>query len=347
MENFGSWSVLTTNFLIVLFLALGGVTLSSILHLANGQWRFRVRYYACSLGILFPVAFVLLLVLLANGEQTFQWLATAHEGEHHLPGWHNYGFLVARQILGMLLVMALFGYFIKLQYEATINDSPIVKRRFRNVALLIPFAYVLYGTMVAWDFEMTMIPSWHSPSYGVYHFVSNFHAFLGFFALFLFFIRGSATKPVDNKILNYLAQMMLAFTILWTYFFFTQYLIMWYGRLPEEMERFHNMMQNDLGPLFWTFFTLKFLIPFTTFATYTPNRHNPAVIMMVSIGLVVGTWIERYVWVSGSVEPEYYHIPMTSFMDILYTVIVIGVSWFAVRWSLRHYGLVRGGSAGA
>lgn len=70
MENFGSWSVLTTNFLIVLYLALGGVTFSAVLHLCNGKWRFKVRDIACSLAVLFPIAGVLLLVLLANGSAT-------------------------------------------------------------------------------------------------------------------------------------------------------------------------------------------------------------------------------------------------------------------------------------
>src|SRR3990172_5913770 len=86
METFGSWSVLTTNFLIVLYLALGGVTLSALLHMANAKWRFQVRKLAVSLAVLFPVAFVLMLILLINGESTFQWLAHAQEGEGHLPG---------------------------------------------------------------------------------------------------------------------------------------------------------------------------------------------------------------------------------------------------------------------
>ena len=98
MENFGSWSVLTTNFLIVLYLALGGVTFSSILHLVNGDWRFQVRDIACSLAVLFPLAFILLLILLANGEATFQWMGHgAADGEHHLGGWFNYTFLVDRK----------------------------------------------------------------------------------------------------------------------------------------------------------------------------------------------------------------------------------------------------------
>lgn len=344
--NFGSWSVLTTNFLLILFFALGGVTLASILHLANGKWRYKIRFFSCSLAVLFPIAFVLLVILLVKGENTFQWLAAAH-GAHggegpHLNGWHNYTFLVTRQIVGFLIVAGLYGLFIKLQYATSVTEDPKVHRSFRNVALLIPFAYVLYGTMVAWDFEMTMSPGWHSPSYGVYHFVSNFHAFLAFFAIFLFVLNRSGKLKVefDNKIFNYLAQMMLAFTILWTYFWFGQYLIMWYGRLPEEMTRFHNMM-SGLTPIWWTFFTLKFLVPFVTFATYTPNRHNPPLIITVAACIVVGTWLERFTWVSGSVEPERYHYPMTAGFDIFVTVALVAICFYAIRWSLRRYGLIR------
>jgi len=134
-----------------------------------------VRDFAVSLAVLFPVAFVLLLILLANGEATFQWMAHAHDGEHHLNGWHNYAFLVTREIIGFFIVAGLYGTFIKFQYEAQVDPSPEAQWRFRNIALLIPFAYVLYGTMVAWDFEMTQIPSWHSAIYAMYHFISNFH----------------------------------------------------------------------------------------------------------------------------------------------------------------------------
>ena len=344
-ENFGSWSVLTTNFLMTLYIALGGVTLSAVLHLVNGKWRFQVRGLACSFAVLFPIAGILLLILLANGETTFQWLAQAHghEGaEHHLPGWHNYTFLVSREIIGFLIVATLYGLFIKYQYQTTVDSSYPVQRRFRNIALLIPFAYFIYGSMVAWDFEMTMMPGWHSASYAPYFFQSNFHMFLGVFTVFLFFIHrsGKLTQPFQHYIFNYMAQFMLAMTILWTYLYFTQYLIMWYGRLPEEMHRYNAMMLEGFGALWWTFLTLKFIIPFTTLAI-TPNRHNPVIITMVASSIVVGTWIERYTWIAGSIDSHYYHKPMTSMFDIIVTLAIFAVCWFAVQRTLQRFGLVR------
>jgi hypothetical protein len=347
MEGFGSWSILTTNFLFVLYMALAGVTFASILHLANGKWRTQVRYFAVSLYALFPLAFVLLIILLVAGEHTFQWLGHHGEGaggEHHLNGWHNYTFLVARQIISFLIVAGMFALFIKYQRLAAPDDAPYsIKRKFRNIALLIPFFYVCYGSLVAWDFEMTMVPGWHSASYAPYQFVSMFHCFLAFFAIMLYILysSGKITAPFKPFVFNYLAQMMLAFTILWTYFYFTQYLIMWYGRLPTEMDRFHAMMQHELAPLWWTFLVLKFIIPFVSFATWTPNRHNPKVIVTIATCIVVGTWLERYTWLAGSVEPQHYHLPMTSISDILVTVVVLGAAVGTIKWTLNRYGLVK------
>ena len=343
MANFGSWSVLTTDFLVVLYLALAGVTFASLLHLANGKWRFQVRFFAVSLAGLFPLAGVLLLVLLSSGDHTFQWLNHAQGAEHHLNGWHNYTFLVSREIIGFLLVAGFFGLFIKYQHKTSITEDPKVHRTFRNIALMIPVFYVLYGTMVAWDFEMTMVPGWHSATYAPYQFVSMFHCFLAFFAIMLFLLKksGKVVKPYQPFVFNYLAQMMLAFTILWTYFYFTQYLIMWYGRLPEEMDRFNGMMLHQLAPLWWTFLILKFIVPFVTFATWTPNRHNPNIIVSVAACILVGTWIERYTWISGSVSPQFYHLPMTSILDILLTLVVVVAGWLSVKMVMTKYGLVR------
>lgn len=347
MEHFGSWSVLTTNFLLVLYLALNGVTLAALLHLANGDWRFKVRRLAVSMSCLFPLAFVLLILVLANGEHTFVWMANAGHaaegghGEAHLPGWLNFNFLVAREVIGFFIIAGLYTLFIKYQHESEIDSSYEAKRRFRNIALLIPFFYVIYGTMVAWDFEMTQYPEWHSASYGFYHFQSNFHMFLGFFTVLMYQLnkRGVLVKGVENYIFNYMAQFMLAMTILWTYLYFTQYLIMWYGRLPTDMDRYNSMMLDGLGPIWWTFLTLKFIVPFCTLVI-APNRHNPSVIAFVGGSIVLGTWLERYTWISGSADSQYYHMPMTSIIDMGITVIVFAIAWFLVRQKLRSSGQI-------
>ncbi|RMH21143.1 MAG: hypothetical protein D6698_03125 [Gammaproteobacteria bacterium] len=341
MENFGSWSILTTNFLIILYLALGGVTLASVLQLVNAKWRFPIRRLAVSFAILFPVAGILLIILLVNGEHTFQWLPHAHEAGNHLPGWHNYLFLFCREILGFVTVGLLYVLFIKYQHESEIDDSYRAQRRFRNIALLIPFIYFSYASMVAWDFEMTMSPGWHSSIYAPYHFQSNFVCFLAVMYLVVLYFgkSGRLTKPIEPKLYNYFAQFMLAMTILWTYLYFAQYLIMWYGRLPHEMDRYHNMM-TGFAPLWWTFLSMKFIFPFVTLA-FTPNRHNPAVIALVACSIIIGTWIERYTWIAGSVKPSEYHMPMTAASDWIITIGLFVISLALLRWTWSKFDIVK------
>jgi len=298
MISYSNWSVLTASFLVVLYLALGGVTLSAVLHLVGAQWRYEVRRLAICLYALFPLAFVLLVILLVGGENTFPWLSTATEPGHHLPAWHNYTFLVARQVIGLLLVMAIFWVFIKRQ--AVSDRSNEDQESFHTIACWIPYVFVLYGTMIAWDFEMTMVPSWHSAIYGMQHFISNFNMFMAFLVTWIYILntRGKLVRPIGDHLYNYLAQMMFAFTLLWVYTFFAQYLVTWYANLPGEVDRVMAMQNGDYTVLWWSMIVLKLFIPFCVLAMRA-SRHSPPIILTVAASIIVGTLFERYIWISG------------------------------------------------
>ncbi len=334
MISFASWSVLTVDFLIVLHLSLAGVTLAALLHLANAKWRFDIRLLSVSFFSLFPLAFLLLLILLFGGSMTFPWVGSFEK----LPRWNNLGFLAVREILGFLAVGTLYSYFIKFQAKA--DQSPTDTHNFRMIATLVPFAHVLFCTMVAWDFEMTLLPDWESSIYAMYHFVSAFGMYLAVLVLTLYALdkSGALVNPPDEYLYNYIAQMMLAFTILWVYTFFAQYLIIWYGNMPEETERLWRMQNGDYSVLFWTFFALKFVIPFVTLV-FPYSRHNPKVIIAVASSMALGTWIERYTWISGTYPTP--HMPMTGFFDIGVTVLVFGAAVVILRTRLRRGQIIR------
>ena len=337
MLEYSNWSVLTVSFLTVLYLALGGVTLSAVLHLVGARWQYEIRILASSLSALFPLAFVLLIVLLIGGELTFPWLKESGDPAHHLPGWHNYTFLAAREILGLLAVMAIHWVFVRRQAvsERSADDAA----RFHKIACWIPFTYVLYGTMVAWDFEMTMVPSWHSAIYGMQHFISNFGMFLAFLVIWIFVLnsRKKLLRPVEPYVYNYLAQMLLAFTLLWVYTFFAQYLTIWYGNLPYEKDRIDGMQNGDYTFIFWAMFALKFVIPYSALAmTYT--RHSAAATTVVAACIIIGTLFERFVWIAG--------VNGTGTYPLLATVVVTGVvatiGFFLVRMRMQSIQLIKG-----
>jgi len=331
---YASWSVLTVDFLIVLHLALGGVTLAALLHLVNAKWRFAVRYFSVSFFALFPLAFCLLLILLINAAKTFPWVGSFEP----LPAWNDLGFLAAREILGFLGIGALYGLFIR--YQAVSTRSAAQANTFRNIALLIPFAHVLFCTMVAWDFEMTLTPGWSSAIYAMYHFVGSFGMFLSVFVLVLMVLvrRQALVSPPGEFVFNYVAQMMLAFTILWVYTFFAQYLIIWYANLPDETGRLFHNQNGPFGGLFWTFFVLRFVIPFPVLII-PYSRHTRGVIALVAASIIVGYWIERYVWIAGAAAES--PAPGISPFAIGATVVVAAAAFFMMRGAMLRFGLLR------
>ncbi len=333
MISFSSWSVLTVDFLVVLHLSLGGVALAALLHLVNARWRFDIRNISVAFFALYPLAFILLIILLWQGSLTFPWVGSFEK----LPRWNNLKFLAAREIIALIGVGILYATFIKLQKTA--EDSPENLNRFKAIAASIPFVHVLYITLVSWDFEMTLLPSWESSMYAINHIVSVSGMYLAALVWLVYILdsANSAASP-PKYVYNYLAQMMLGFTILWIYTFFGQYLIIWYGNFPEETERIWRMQDGPYSLLFWGFFAMKFVIPFSVLAIRF-SRHNPKVILSVAACMMLGTWIERYTWISGTYPTS--HMPLTGLFDIGVTVVVFAIAVKMVQSRLRREGLGR------
>jgi hypothetical protein len=192
--------------------------------------------------------------------------------------------------------------------------------------------------MVAWDFEMTLVPHWHSAIYGMQQFISNFGMFLAFLVVWIYVLntRQRLLRPVPSKIYNYLAQMMLAFTLLWIYTFDAQYLTIWYGNIPDETDRVFGMQNGDYAFIWWSMLVLKFVIPFVTLCFPGP-RHNPLAINAVAICIITGTLFERYVWIGGINGTGAYPV----FAAIVVSGVVAAAGFFLVRMSMNRAQLIR------
>ena len=338
MLSYSNWSVLTVAFMVVTYLALSGVALCSVLYLVGAKWRFQVRHLAVSLYALFPLAFALLLILLLGGHYTFPWAGSEISAKEAAlqPGWYTLPLLAGRELIGMLVIMFVWRTFIQRQEVSERSEEDRLK--FHRIACWVPFFTVLYGTMISWDFEMTLVPAWHSAIYGMENIVSNFGMFLAFLVIWIYFLntRGALVKRVEEFVYNYLAQMMLAFTLLFMYTYFSQYLIIWYGNIGEERDRIDGMENGDYSLLWWGMIALKFIVPFVTLALPI-SRHNPKITVAIAASIIVGTLCEHYVWIAGIHGTGSY--PVLAF--IVVAAVVGGVGYMLVRETLRRKQLIR------
>ena len=336
--SYSNWSVLTASFVIVTYLALSGVSLCAVLYLVGAKWRHQISHLATSLFALFPLAFVLLLILLAGGEHTFPWIGHVSHGEEvDMPGWYTLPLLATRETLGMLTVIGIWWMFIKRQQVSERSEQD--RAKFHHVACWVPFFTVLYATMVAWDFEMTLRPDWHSAIYGMQNLVSNFGMFLSFMLIWIYKLNtgDKLVKKVNEYIYNYLAQMMLAFTLLWMYTFFAQYLTIWYGNLADERDRIDGMQDGDYSVLWWSMVALKFVIPFVSLC-FPATRHNVQATVAVACCIITGTLFERYIWVAGVNGTG--TIPVL--MALVVGAVLATVGFVLVRGTMRRNQLIKG-----
>lgn len=253
-----------------------------------------------------------------------------------MPGWYTLPLLAAREVIGMLTVIAIWWLFIKRQEVSERSEEDAAK--FHRVACWVPFFTVLYATMVAWDFEMTLVPAWHSAIYGMQNLVSNFGMFLAFMVIWIYILntKDKLVKRVDEFVYNYLAQMMLAFTLLWMYTFFAQYLVIWYGNIADERNRVDLMQGGVYSFFWWSMVALKFVIPFVALC-FPQVRHNVQATMAVAACLIVGTLFERFVWVAG-VDAKG-TVPVLAFLAVAAVTAVAG--YFLVRSALRRNQLIK------
>jgi len=335
--SYSNWSVLTASFVIVTYLALSGVSLCAVLYLVGAKWRDQVHDLAASLYSLFLIAFVLLGILLVGGEHTFPWIGHVSNGEDvHMPGWYTIELVAAREMFGMLTIIVVWGLFIHRQKLSDRSEEDRLK--FHRIACWIPFFTVLYATMIAWDFEMTLKPSWHSAIYGMQNLVSNFGMFLSFLLIWIYVLNSNdkLVKKIKEYMYNYLAQMMLAFTLLWMYTFFAQYLTIWYGNFSDERDRIDGMQDGDYSVLWWMMIALKFIIPFVSLC-FPVTRHKPQATVAVAACIITGTFFERFIWVAG--------INGTGTIPVLTAILVVGVlaaaGFFLVREAMRRDHLIK------
>ena len=143
-------------------------------------------------------------------------------------------------------------------------------------------------------------------------------------------LEGSITK--DR--LHDLGKMIFAFSIFWMYLFFSQYIVIWYGKLPWEQAwiiRRSGIVWGDFSTLT---VVLCFLVPFIGLMGRQPKM-RPAIYTFFACVIMLGLWLERY----GMVAPSVHHEgdPIFTIWQPLIGLMFLGLYVGSVRWFLSTF----------
>jgi hypothetical protein len=162
-------------------------------------------------------------------------------------------------------------------------------------------AYPIVYSFMAFDLIMALDPFWYSSLFGGYFFVSTFYLGLAGLAVVAALLRWNLGDGViTNSQLSDLAKLLLGFNLTYLSMVWGQYIVIWYGNLPEETHFIILRIWEKPWAVFsWSVFVLSVLVPFLFFLS---RRAKEAAWVLLGTGVSIsaGLWIERYVLVVPS-----------------------------------------------
>ena len=334
----------------VFFAGLGiiGLFFVAIQFAAQAGWSAGMKRIPLAMGSWIPIAGVLMLVLyfLASGD-LFHWThADVYSGPEldkillkkapffywPLEAGSFPFFFIFRMVIFFGLWYLFFMWIKKEMMEEDIDGDTKhwLKSRILSAWFLVFFA--VSSSVAAWDWIMSIDTHWFSTMFGWYMFASWWVSGLALITFIVVKLKDAGyLKIVNANHLHDLGKFIFAFSIFWTYIWFSQFLLIYYANIPEETVYFVERMQNS--PYSWIFYAnliLNFVLPFLLLMTRDAKRHMSMLKVVCPI-VIVGHWFDFYNMVTPGVMQ---HDGGVGFVEIGATLIFLAVFLWVTLTSL-------------
>jgi Ni/Fe-hydrogenase subunit HybB-like protein len=110
--------------------------------------------------------------------------------------------------------------------------------------------------------------------------------------LFIVFLKNRGQlEYVTEEHLHDIGKFMFAFSVFWTYLWFSQYMLIWYANIPEETGYFKIRVQGPFRGIFFLNLIINFLCPFLILMKKSAKR-NYTLITVMAVLIIFGHWID-------------------------------------------------------
>lgn len=214
-------------------------------------------------------------------------------------------------------------------------------QRMTRMAPVLVLAFVVVMTVLAFDWAMSLEPHWFSTLFGGWFFMGAFWGGLAATAVAAVWLKGKAPefdKHIGSAVLWDLGKLVFAFTVFWTYLFWSQYIVIWYGKLPWEQAWVATRAGEPWGGLSVAVIVLCFVVPFAGLLGVRPKKTGK-VLQAFALVVLVGLWLWHYMLVFPSLHHE--GDPVFSHWTPLIGIGFLGLFAWAVRWFLATFPVIQ------
>ena len=313
------WSALLVNSIFFLSLGIGATFFLAIQYVAQVGWSAGLTrvFEAVSLWVIVPLLVILVIAIagLNHVHGIWHWM---HEGimDVNSPnydeiiagkaGYLNGPFFIAR-LVAYIVIWFGGAYLLRknsLAEDALPKGQNLWKKQ-RSLSAVFLVLYAVTSSTSAWDIIMSIDAHWYSTLFGWYTFAGMFVTSIVVLNLIVIYLRLGGHMPWINANHQHdLGKFMFAFSIFWTYLWFSQYMLIWYANIPEEVT-YYMARFGEYKPYLITMVVLNFLVPFLLLVSRDAKRIL-GFISLASFFVLVGHWMDHYIMIMpGSVGMGY------------------------------------------
>ena len=332
-------------FVFWLSIALGGLFFVLMAHLMRAGWSVSVRrvveVLASNVWVLAPLA----LVVLWGMQDLYPWAAQHADGtldplNAHKAPYLNPTFFTIRIAFYFVVWTAIARFFLVRSRRQDGSGDPALTRSLEMLSAPATIVFALTLTFASFDLLMSLYPHWFSTIFGVYYFSGSTLGAVSFVILLLMVLqsRGRLTRTVNAEHFHDLGKLQFAFIVFWAYIAFSQYMLIWYGNLPEETVWYKYRQTGQ-----WTSVSLlllfgHFVVPFLAMMSRHPKRRRVS-LAVASVWLLVMHWVDMIWLVFPHVEEYAGRVPF-GVPEIASFVGIGGIFVAVLLWRLGRQPLV-------
>ncbi len=329
-----------------MMIALGVLAFYAVQYAAQAGWSpllFRIMegitYY------LLPGALIVVAIAVFAGDHIFVWMNPDMVDPKNpkfdalvagKSGWLNTKGFIIRALI-FIGGWSLYRYFSRkfslAQDQA--NDNKNFKKTFRiSAAFLVFFLYT--ESMMSWDWIMSVDPHWFSTLFGWYVLAGMMVCGITVIALITMYLKGKGLLPqVNDSHLHDLAKFMFAFSIFWTYLWFSQFMLIWYSNIPEEVTYFVTRIEDYKLP-FFGMLAMNFIFPLLILMN-SDYKRIPWFVVMAGLVILAGHYLDIFNMIMPATVGDQWHIGIPEICSMLFFA---GLFIFIVFYAISKQPLV-------
>jgi hypothetical protein len=299
------------NYLIVNYyffsLAMGGAFFLVLQSISQSGWSSAFRRVPEAMMSYIPFAALFFLLLWFGMKDLYQWsdkVAVALDPMIlHKSDYLNIPFFFARMILYFLLWIILITKLRQISLKEDLADPSntnsimVLFGKTELYSKIFIFILAVTFSLAAIDWIMSIDVKWYSTIFALKNLVSAFLHGISIMTLIVFILYKKGYFPFFNEYhLHDFARYIFMLSIVWGYFWFAQFMIIWYGNIPEETVYYSVRWETGWKVLFFLEIGLNWFIPFMVLLPVKASR-NMTIITIVIIFLIIGQYIDLFVQV--------------------------------------------------